>query len=37
MSFGFSVGDFLGIIKDIHHIRKVFNGAPAQFKLLNVE
>lgn len=24
MSFGFSIGDFLGIIKDIHHIRKVF-------------
>ncbi|OJJ53652.1 hypothetical protein ASPSYDRAFT_499430 [Aspergillus sydowii CBS 593.65] len=37
MSFGFSIGDFLGIIKDIHHIRRVFNGAPAQFKFLNDE
>ncbi|KAJ5628952.1 hypothetical protein N7490_011180 [Penicillium lividum] len=37
MSFGFSIGDFLGIIKDIHHIRRVFNGAPAQFKFINDE
>ncbi|CAI7644561.1 unnamed protein product [Penicillium bialowiezense] len=37
MSFGFSIGDFLGIIKDIHHIRRVFNGAPAQFRYLNDE
>lgn len=37
MSFGFSIGDFLGIVKDIHHLRRVFNGAPTQFKFLNEE
>lgn len=37
MSFGFSVGDFITVIKEISHLRKVFIGAPAEFKALSDE
>ena len=37
MSFGFSVGDFLGAITLANKIRKEFVGAPAQFKALSDE
>lgn len=32
MSFGFSVGDFLAVIKIAIKIRRDFAGAPSEFK-----
>lgn len=32
MSFGFSVGDFLAVIRLVNKIRKDFVGAPSQFR-----
>jgi len=37
MSFGFSVGDFLAIIKLAKNIRKDFIGAPVQFRDISSE
>jgi hypothetical protein len=34
MSFGFSIGDFIGAIELANRIRKEFVNAPAQFKAI---
>jgi hypothetical protein len=37
MNFGFSIGDFITIIEHTNKLRKVFVGAPSQFKALSDE
>jgi hypothetical protein len=37
MSFGFSVGDFLAVIKLTYKIRKEFISAPSQFENISNE
>ena len=37
MSFGFSVGDFIAVLKLANKVRKEFAGAPSQFKSISDE
>jgi len=37
MSFGFSIGDFLAVIKLAKNVRKDFSGAPRQFHEISSE
>ncbi|SPN99193.1 uncharacterized protein DNG_02230 [Cephalotrichum gorgonifer] len=37
MSFGFGVGDFITVYKQVNSIRKQFVDAPHQFKALSAE